>query len=140
MRIAGLDLQLAKKVTNIKDGTYNGWTMQPVFQEVYKRVDEFNSEYKNEAIALLRRDNQLAAVMLEGKILSKLSEEMDTGKYVLAKTSLAREVYSKLIADIDYQPKAVSMSWEQRLMTIQSLPLEQPSLEEAVDGEVISEE
>jgi hypothetical protein len=104
MRVAEVEPDVARKMCGIAVGTYNAWLQNRDFVTLYRRVDEFIVEYKQEAIQLLRRDNQLAAVMLEEQIISKMREEVATGEYNLLRTNLARDVYTKLIGDLDVVP------------------------------------
>lgn len=110
-----MDKQTALKLCKVKPTTYNTWLKNEEFVSLHQRRDEFSGEYKLEAIQLLRRDNQLAAVLLEGKIVAKMQRELDTGKLSLVKTNLAREVYSKLMSDLDYQPQVQKLTWQQRI-------------------------
>jgi len=118
LRVADIDTAPARKMCGVVVGTYNSWLNNAVFAPLYARLDEFRADYKEEAIRLLRRDNQLAAVMLEGKIIEKMKAELDREEYVLIKTHLAREVYSKLMADLDVVPQTQVLSWEQRIQQI----------------------
>ena len=128
-RVADVDTDTARKICKIPKGTYNTWTSNPHcrFVELYRRRAELSGLYKKEAIQLLRRDNQLAAVMLEEKIIQKMQEEIASGSYNIIRTNLARDVYTKLIGDLDYQPDIKSLTWEQRLqqLFIGSQPVQQ---------------
>jgi len=84
LRIADIEARAARDIVGITLGTYNSWFQDERFVELYRQRDEFNANNKQEAIQLLRRDNQLEAVFLEGKILAKMKEELDTGEYNLA--------------------------------------------------------
>ena len=109
------------------------------FVALYRRRDEFNAAYKDEAIRLLRRDNQLEAVLLEGKILTKIKEELENSTYNLVRTQLAREVYTKLIGDLDVAPQSPLMTWEQNILNMQTVKAvegsEAPKQLEAIDAE-----
>ncbi len=136
LRVADMDTKAALKLIGVVRGTYNSWLQNESFVELYRRRYEFRSEFKQEAIQLLRRDNQLEAVLLEGKIVSKMKEELETGEYSLIRSHLAREVYSKLISDLDVVPPMQVTSWEQRLTQI----FTSPSPEQITEGEVIDAE
>jgi len=139
LRIADVDPETARKLCNVRKGTYNSWLQDEKFVVLHRRRDEFSANFKVEAIQLLRRDNQLAAVLLEGKIITKMKEEVDSGQYELLRTNLAKEVYSKLIADLDYQPQALSLTWEQRIANLSlGKPEELPESEvpRIIEGEV----
>lgn len=119
MRIAGLDTPACRHILSIPQGTYNSWLSQENFREVFSQLQELESDYKHEAIQMLRRENQLEAVLLESKIVQKMREELEAGEYVLIKTNLAREVYSKLISDLDIAPQVkASISWEQKVYDV----------------------
>lgn len=135
LRIADLDTSAAMKLVGVTRGTYNSWVSQPAFGELYSKRDELNAEYKQEAIQLLRRDNQLEAVLLEGHILAKMREELNSGEYNLLRSHLAREVYSKLISELDVIPQTQILSWEQRVQQIWNNVPEQLNSGEVVDIE-----
>lgn len=103
-RIAGLSKGDSIKLTGIKTQTYNTWVRKENFVALHRRLDEFSNDSKQEAIQLLRRDNQFAAAMLERKIIARLEIEVATGEYELIKTNFAKEVYSKLMNDLDTVP------------------------------------
>ncbi len=140
LRIADMDTKASLKLCGVVRGTYNSWLQNTEFVEIYRRRREFAGEYKQEAIQLLRRDNQLEAVLLEGKIVSKMKEELESGEYSLIRSHLAREVYSKLISDLDVVPQTQLISWEQRLQSviISASPSEQIPEGEVIEGEIIN--
>lgn len=118
LRIADVAVSTARDICGIRKGTYNSWLQDPVFVALYRRRDELSAEYKQEAIQLLRRGSQLAATLLEEQIVTRLQEEVASGEYVLLKTNLAREVYSKLINDLDTTPVSKTLTWEEKLKGI----------------------
>jgi hypothetical protein len=129
-RIAGLDTSTTRTLLGIAKGTYNTWFHNQVFADVHKQLPELSFKHRIEAIQILRRDNQLEAVLLEGKMIAKMKEEIDSGELYFCRTNLAREVYSKLISDLDKAPAGVQvLSWQQRIQ--QFFP------ERTVGGEVI---
>jgi len=115
LRIANVDTSTARGLCHIKLGTYNSWLGDPVFVAIYRRKDELSAEYKQEAIRMLRRENQLAAVLLEGRIIQRLKDEIDTGEFELMKTPLAKAVYDKLISELDVNPSVHVLTWQERL-------------------------
>ncbi len=129
LRIADMDTKAALKIIGVVRGTYNSWLQNPDFVELYHRRDEFNEEYRQEAIKLLRKDNQLEAVLFEGKMIANMKEELDSGEYNLIRTNLAREVYSRLVGDLEAQTQVSLISWEQRLQQIVLAPQQQPLIE-----------
>lgn len=134
LRIVDMGVNTALTLCGVKRGTYNTWCQSETFVTLYRRREEFSGSYKQEAIQLLRRDNQLAAVLLESKILAKMKDEIASGELALVKTNLAREVYSKLITDLDVQPQIKSLTWDQRVQQL-VLP-DRPQIEgEVVNGE-----
>jgi hypothetical protein len=127
MRISGLDVDLSRQLSKVTKGTYNSWFKNDTFVGVHQKLPELAQNYRQEAIQLLRRDNQLEAVLLESKIVQKMKEEIESGEYVIIKTHLAREVYSKLMADLDAVPavSVKSLSWSQRIQQIYTKPPDQ---------------
>ena len=114
-RVSGFDKHAAIQLTKIKEGTYNSWLNVTEFVAVHQRLPELSKEYRYEAIRLLRRDNQQAAVILEEKIMEKMIIEIETGKHSLIRSRLGQDVYNKLMSDVDAAPQSVSLTWEQRL-------------------------
>jgi len=135
LRMADMDTKTALKLCGVVRGTYNSWLQNSDFVELYRKRNEFPEEYKKEAVQLLRRDNQLEAVLLESKILTTMKKELDTGEYKLLKSHLAKEVYSKLMGELDAQPQSVVLSWEQKLQQIINNPPKQIEEGEVINGE-----
>jgi hypothetical protein len=138
LRLADMDTGVALKFCNITRGAYNNWLQDQSFIELYHKKEDLSAEYKQEAIQLLRRDNQLEAVILESKILRKMKEDLEQPVLPdgsIVRTNLAREVYSKLISDIDQpiMPKTVTL--QQRIAHIFNYPNDQLPEGEVIDGE-----
>lgn len=140
LRVAEVDVSTARGICGISKGTYNSWLRDPVFVSLYRRRGEFSSDYKQEAIQLLRRNTQLAAALLEEQIIKRMKEEIDSGEYSLLKTNLAREVYTKLISELDTVPQTKSVSWIDRVTGLIERPPDQITQGgEDINGEVITE-
>ena len=141
LRIADVETATAKSLADVSEGTYNNWVgdTEGSFSSLYRRRDELCADYKHEAIQLLRRDNQLHAVLLEEEIIKRMRYEIANDDYVLIRTNLARDVYAKLVNDLDWQPQAVALTWEQRLQNILVTggSNAQPTLPEANAGIII---
>lgn len=93
----------------------NTWFKDSTFVDIHRQLSDLTKDYKREAINMLRRDTQLAAVMLEANIIDKLTKEVESGNYSLLKTPLAKEVYSKLISELDVVKVPQVMTWEQQV-------------------------
>jgi hypothetical protein len=131
LRISGVDPEVARKLSDIRVGTTNTWLHQPPFIALHRRISEFAASSKEEAIKYLRRENQLAAVLLEERLIQKMKEEVESGDYNLLRTNLAREVYTKLISDLDAPPPNTAVTWEQRVQN-----LFMPANQSAIEGHV----
>ncbi len=134
LRIADMDTAMALKLVGVAKGTYNSWLQDQEFVTLYRQVKEFAVQYKQEAVQLLRRDNQLDAVLLERDIIKKLKEELESGDYNLLRSQLAREVYSKLMSDLDVVPAVQVQTWEQRIGQIINNPPTQIEEGVTIDG------
>ena len=66
-----------------------------------------------------------------------MKQEIEDGTYELVRTNLAKEVYSKLIADLDVVPQAVAMTWQNRIeqLNVVHAPKELP---EVIEGEIVN--
>lgn len=136
MRIAGLDPDVSRNLLGVTQGMYNTWLKNESFVELHRQIPELMGDHRHDAVRMLRKENQLEAVLLEGKIISKIKEELDNGDYKLIRTHLAREVYSKLMSDLDIVPDVKVLSWEKRVSHFLQSPQPQPQLQEgALDGE-----
>lgn len=135
LRIIGMDTEASRQLCGLTKGTYNSWLHDDAFVQLHRQIPNFAAEYQREALQLLRRNNQQRAVLLEEKMLKKIDDELESGEYDLLRTNLGKEVYSKLIADLDYQPKALSLSWEQRIAQLNTGQLP-PQIEggDVIDG------
>lgn len=138
MRVAGIDTDIVMNIVGITRGTYNSWFKNENFALVYHELPTLIQDCRQEAVQMLRKQNQLEAVLLEGRIIMKLKEELDKGEYILAKTNLGREVYSKLVADLDAPaPKLASGTWMQRIDKFQQF-FSKP--QDQIEGGVIDAE
>jgi hypothetical protein len=120
LRISGLSRTETLHIGNIPEPTYDSWLKNPVFRDFNRRVDSMTAEYQRQAILLLRRNNQLKAVLFEGKVLDKMEEEIKNGKYHIIKTEIGKIVYSKLLSELDFTPATneIKMTWEQKINNI----------------------
>ncbi len=134
MRIAGMDKRTSLVLLQIPEGTLKRWSNHPEFKRIYSQIIQYNNDYKEEAIRLLRKDNQLAAVLLEREIIQKLRKEIEEEKYSLVRTHLGREVYSRLISELDHQPTTQVLTWEQRIYQ----ETEVKELPQSIEGEIVS--
>lgn len=134
LRISGLDPESSVRFTGIAKSTRNTWLRHPDFVELHRRIGEFSSEYRQEAIQLLRRDTQREAALLESKIIAELMREVDNKEYSLLRTRLGSEVYNKVMSDLDAVPQIQSLTWEDRRAIYLNTPPEQISEGEVIDA------
>jgi len=113
-RVCELDMKKAMAMTDISKSTYNQWCADEKFIEVHRKLPVLQSQYKGEALRLLRKKNQLNAILLEGLVIEKIIGEVKQGRWNMAKTKLGVLIYDKLIQDLDIQPQ-VHLSWQDRL-------------------------
>ena len=121
LRIVDMDTRTAINLCGIQRGTYNTWLQDPEFIALYRRRSEFSGEYKQEAIQLLRRDNQLEAVLLEGKLIGKMKSEIENGEYELIIDELLGLVSTEVTVEGHYQ----SDTW-MSVFTINGLVYREP--------------
>lgn len=143
LRVADMDTKTALKLCGIKRDTYSSWLQNrennTEFRTLYRRRDEFAGEYKDEAIQLLRRDNQRTAAILESRILEKVEEELESGNIgegSILRSNLVKEIFSKLMGDLDTPPKTPALTWQQRIeqIVVGQTPQQLP------EGEIIDAE
>ena len=139
LRVADMDTKTALKLCGVVRGTYNTWCQNTDFVELYRQRADFANDFKQEAVQLLRRENQLEAVLLEGKILSRMKADLNE-PYLpegsIVRTNLAREAYSKLMSELDAPPPATVLTWEQRIQRIFNPSPEQIEIQgEVIDGQ-----
>lgn len=124
-RIGGLNVEQALAACSKKIGSYTLWLTDPDFIRINNRRQELELVHRNEAVKLLRRENQLGAVLIEERIILEIQRELEDywlylkdrddpnitpenkhkrEEFILIKTPLARAVYDKLIQDIDAMP------------------------------------
>lgn len=137
MRVAGMDVDVIMNLIKVTRGTYNSWFKNGDFAVVYHELPNLIQDYRQEAVQILRKNNQLEAVLLEGRIIAQLKLELESGEYSLAKTNLAREVYSKLMTDLDIVPKIQVASWQQRIDNLQQFF---PKPHDQIEGGIIDAE
>jgi len=116
-RIANVDADKARTLCDVTRGVYNHWFDEPVFVTINRKRDELSKTYKKEALSMLRKDNQITAILLEEALLNEMKAELDTRDYNLIKTPLAREVYVKAMESIT--PEAQSQAgWPARIQQL----------------------
>ena len=116
-RIAGSNIEDSLSFLHLKIGSYNSWCDKPLFQQLNARRKELEIAHRSEAVKLLRRENQVGAVIIEQRIIEALLKELegvpvkgDDGtwriehEYDLMRTPIAKTVYDKLMQDIDAMP------------------------------------
>ncbi len=113
--IAGLSQGYAIELTKVNKSSPSFWRREDEkYAQVESRAELLVNEYQEQAIRLIRRDNQVGAALLERTMIEKIREELDTGDYVLLKTHLAREVYGKLIQNLDQMDSLPQhVTWQQ---------------------------
>jgi hypothetical protein len=114
-RIVGISPEASRDLCNIKKSSMTTWLHDAAFVQVNNQVIQLSQTHKQEAIKLLRRETQVAAIMLESSIIDKMRGEIESGDYNLIKTRIAHEVYSKLINELDISPIPKSLTWEQKI-------------------------
>jgi len=117
LRIAGLDFATSLRISGAKKSAYDSWTIQPRFQELYRKREELSITYKDEAILLLREENYMAIIGLESEMIEKIRQEIKENEPNFTRTHLAREIYGRLAAEISQrQPEIKKVSWEQWIL------------------------
>jgi len=131
-RIAGLDKNTALVAIDVPEKRYNTWLHNARFVEAHRKIKELHETNREQAMRLIRRDNQMVATLLERDVVERLREELDTGDYKLVKTNLGKAVYERLMNELDKAPTIQHNTWEQRILAIQN----QHQLEEGdtIDG------
>jgi hypothetical protein len=129
LRVADIGVDEALSICKVKKSTYASWMQDEVFKEINSHRTELSITHKNEAIQLLRRENQLAAALLEGEIIDKIRKEVETDTYILSKTQIAREVYVRVMGDLDPVPPEIkNLTWDQRIQSVFNQLPQQPRL------------
>lgn len=103
-RIAGSSIEASLSYLHLKIGSYNGWLEKPAFRELNRRRAELEVGHRSEAVKLLRKENQIGAVIIEERIIETLLQELEDKEYNLMRTPIAKTVYDKLMQDIDAMP------------------------------------
>lgn len=113
--IAGLSQGYAIELTKVNKSSPSFWRKEDErYALVESKAELLVNEYQEQAIKLIRRDNQVGAALLERIMIEKIREEVDSGDYVLLRTHLAREVYGKLIQNLDQMDSLPQhITWQQ---------------------------
>ena len=100
--IAGLSQGYAIELTKVNKSSPSFWRKEDAkYALVESKAELLVNDYQEQAIKLIRRDSQVGAALLERIMIEKIREEVDSGEFVLLRTHLAREVYGKLIQNLD---------------------------------------
>jgi len=118
-RIAGFSQDSACVLLDVEPNLLRVWRQRdPNFKDWDANIDIHRLEFQEQAIKLLRKANFFTAIQLEKKILEKILEEVTTGKLFLAKTHLARAVYTTAIESLPSDTQhQVPATWEQMILT-----------------------
>jgi hypothetical protein len=120
-RIADIDAAQARVLCNVKTSEYNHWFDNTDENQDFIRINRqrvaLTKHYKKEAIKLLRKSNQIAAILMEEKMIDVMTKELSSRCYDLIKTPIAKDVYSKLVTDLDVSAPPVN-PWQARLQAI----------------------
>ncbi len=145
-RIAGLSIGDSLTFVKRNMGSYNKWIMKPEFQAISRRRVELERSHRAEAIKLLRRENQIGAVIIEERIIEELMAELDNKEYNLIKTPIAKTVYDKLMQDIDTMPSIMvkKLSWVDKMEVLlggrnENSETENSQSTQSVEGEFVQE-
>jgi hypothetical protein len=115
LRIAGIPKEDALASVNSDKWGLASWNRDRNFYDVHHAVKKWEAEFKSQAIKMMRRSNQLLAAMFERDVILILMTEVATGQHKLIKTQIAKEIYAKLINDLDTTPAVQHNSWEQNI-------------------------
>ena len=119
LRISGIKKKEALDLANAGVSDYNRWLIKPEFVGVHRKIQDLFTEHRDEALRMLRKENQLNAALLERKLITELDKELDTGDYKLMKTGIARDLYTRLMSEMDKSPDTQILTWEQRIQNNQ---------------------
>jgi len=115
LRISGVKKQQALELAGGSVSDYNRWLIKPDFVEVHRNIQELFNEHRDDALRLLRKENQLNAAILERKLIDELTREVEERRYKLMRTGIARDLYTRLMSEMDKVPDVQVLSWEQRI-------------------------
>ena len=119
LRISGIKKKTALEMARGGISDYNRWLIRPDFVEVHRQIQDLFVEHRDEALRLLRKENQLNAALMEGELIVQMREEIESGEHQLLRTGLAKEVYAKLMSEMDKAPDTQITTWEQRIQNNQ---------------------
>ena len=120
MRIAGMeDVQQALAIVGANKGRYSTWCNNPDFVAVNRNLKELRSAHRYDAVRAIRKENQLNAAMLEQEIIEKMREEVASGELKLCKTHLGREVYIRLMSELEGTPAVLNnITWYDKVLQL----------------------
>lgn len=135
--IAGLSRGLAIDLTKVNKSSPSFWRKEDEkYALVESKAELLVNEYQEQAIKLIRRDNQVGAALLERTMIEKIREELDSGEHVLLRTHLAREVYGKLIQNLDQLDSLPQhITWQQLIAMEGDIIGEKTDIRTAEGGE-----
>jgi len=139
LRISGVDKKVALKMANGGVSDYNRWLVRPDFVAVHRRIQELYTEHRDEALRLLRKENQLNAALMEAELVKEIRREIADGEYHLIKSAIAKELYLRLMSEMDKAPDVQVLTWEERIQQNQffGTPPEQITEGESVEYEEV---
>ena len=115
LRIVGVSKKVSLETVKCLQITYDTWCRSPEFLARQNRMREFATDYMEEAILLLRKTNKVASIILEGKMIERMSAEVEAGVFVFMKTNVAKEVYSNLAGTMATEAPKQLNDWRDRV-------------------------
>ena len=137
LRISGIKKKTALEMARGGISDYNRWLIRPDFVEVHRQIQDLFVEHRDEALRMLRKENQLNAALMEGELIVQMRDEITSGDYQLLRTGIARELYARLMSEMDKSPDVQVLTWEQRIQNNQLYVDKPEQLPEGVEYEEV---
>jgi len=137
LRISGIDKKTALRMAHGGISDYNRWLIRPDFVEVHRKIQDLFVEHRDEALRMLRKENQLNAALMERELITEMRDELKSGDYHLLKTGIARDLYTRLMSEMDKTPDVQVLTWEQRIQNNQLYTGQPDQLPEAIEYEEV---
>lgn len=115
LRILGLDHDTILKVLDSED-YLSYWKKDKNFSNILKQSKKLGKTHQDEAITLVRQSNKVTMVAMEQLLARKLLQEVIDDKPMFIKTHLGREVYNRMMNQLDSVGKKNDTgAWEEMI-------------------------
>lgn len=117
------------------DDMLDHWKKDKNFKAVFKTAGKLSRQHKGEVISLVRQGSRQIAIAIERLLLQRVMKEALTGEYLLLKTHVGRDAYSKSIQGAEQTGQESPGLWEEMILRRKTIPAIEHHEKQETEGE-----